>query len=92
LPLTERVSFKTRFQCGGRLQVSKYVRWRFKLESDQILAVHINVPSVWDASQSFLCTMTKDGRINIPKVILELISIKTTDFDGRIVEVSIQPF
>jgi len=55
VPLTERVSFKTRLQKGNRFQVSKYVRWRYKLESDQTLQVTVSIIEIWSASQVFFC-------------------------------------
>ena len=65
MPLTERVVFKTRLQQGDRLQVNKYVRWRFKLESNQFLSVRVQFLGIWDSSGDFLCRMTKDGRIEL---------------------------
>lgn len=92
LPLTERVRFKTRLQRGGRLQVNKYVRWRYKLESSQYLSVRVNVPAVWDASESFLCRMTQDGRIVIPKLAMACLTNKKQNLDGYLVEVILEPF
>jgi hypothetical protein len=36
MPLTENVSFKTVLQRGNRVQVPKLVRWRFKMDSEQV--------------------------------------------------------
>jgi hypothetical protein len=35
VPLYEKVSFATKLQGANRLQVSKYVRWKYELETDQ---------------------------------------------------------
>jgi bifunctional DNA-binding transcriptional regulator/antitoxin component of YhaV-PrlF toxin-antitoxin module len=92
LPLTEKVKFKTRIQKGGRLQINKHVRWRFKLESNQQLAVWINVPSIWGATDTFLCRMTKDGRIVIPKLIMACLKKDKPNLEGYIVDVTLEPF
>ena len=47
LPLTERVSFQAMLQRGNRLQVPRVVRWRFKLESDQVLKATVSCPDAW---------------------------------------------
>jgi hypothetical protein len=39
VPLSEKVSFATKLQRRNRLQVSKYVRWKYKLETYQTLKV-----------------------------------------------------
>ena len=92
MPLTERVVFKTRLQQGDRLQVNKYVRWRFKLESNQFLSVRVQFLGIWDSSGDFLCRMTKDGRIVIPKLTMACIKKGKPNLDGNIVEVTLQPF
>jgi hypothetical protein len=48
------------------VQVPKLVRWRFKLETDQILKVTVNVHGIWGTSQSYLSRISKDGRIVYP--------------------------
>jgi len=60
------VKFHAKLQKGSRVQVPRMVRWRFKLESYQILEVTVNVVGVWSDFQSFLARMSKDGRIVIP--------------------------
>ena len=47
MPLYEKVSFKTRLQSGNRIQIPTLVRWRYKLETYQILQVSIRCMSVW---------------------------------------------
>jgi hypothetical protein len=41
LPLTERLDFKAVLQKGNRFQLPKLVRWKFKLETSQILKVTV---------------------------------------------------
>ena len=72
MPLTQKVNFKTKLQRGNRVQIPKLVRWRYKLEPDQILKVTVSVHGVWSTPESYLSRMGKDGRILIPKLILAL--------------------
>jgi hypothetical protein len=92
VPLTEKVVFKTRLQQGGRMQVNKYVRWRYKLEPSQYLSVWVNVPSIWNSSEGFLCRMTKDGRIVIPKLTMACLQKEKPNLDGYLIEVTLKPF
>jgi hypothetical protein len=41
VPLTEKVDFEAALQRGNQVQVSRIVRWRFKLESSQVLKVTV---------------------------------------------------
>jgi hypothetical protein len=43
VPLTEAVSFKVRLQRGNRVQVPRPIRWRFKLETSQVLRVNVTL-------------------------------------------------
>ncbi len=92
MPLTQKVTFKTKLQRGGRLQINRYVRWRFKLESDQYLAVRINIPDVWGSNESFLSRMTKDGRIVVPKLTMACLMSRKGNVDGHLTEVTLEPF
>jgi hypothetical protein len=92
LPLIERVRFQTKLQRGNRFQVSKYVRWRFKLESDQTLQVTVSVVGVWSSTQVFLARMSKDGRIVIPKVNMGLIQDRKIELAGYVLNVTLEPF
>ena len=74
------------------MQINKHIRWRFKLEPTQCLSVHVKVLSIWDASESFLCKMTKDGRIIIPKFTMDCLKKERQNIDGFLVEVTLEPF
>jgi len=91
MPLTERVNFKTKLQRGNRVQIPKLVRWRFKLETDQILKVTASVFGVWGAPQSFLARMGKDGRVVIPKLTLTLLKADEPNLEGYVIEVTLEP-
>jgi hypothetical protein len=92
LPLTERVCFKTRLQRGNRFQVSKYVRWKYKLETDQTLKVIISVNGVYCNPQVFLSRMSKDGRIVITKVNMSLLQNRKSELAGYVLNVTLEPF
>jgi hypothetical protein len=93
VPLYERVNFATKLQRGNRLQVSKYVRWKYKLESDQTLQVTISVNwSMICQTCSFLARISNDGRIVIPKVNVDLLQDRKIERAGYVVNVTLEPF
>jgi hypothetical protein len=63
VPLTELVKFKVVLQKGNRFQLPKVVRWRFKLESDQVLKVTLTVVDSFGVWEVFYARMDKSGRI-----------------------------
>ena len=92
LPLTEKVEFKTRLQRGNRVQIPKLVRWRYKLESNQILRVTVNLYAVWTFSrQSFLARMGGDGRVVVPKLTLAMLKPDVPSLEGYIIDVILEP-
>jgi hypothetical protein len=92
LPMYEKVSFATKLQRGNRFQVSKYVRWKYKLETNQTLKVTVIVIGVWNAVQVFLARMSQDGRIVIPKTNMALLMNREVDLAGYVVNVTLEPF
>ena len=52
MPLTQKVSFKTMLQKGNRVQLPKLIRWKFKLETSQILKVTVFPPKATQANAS----------------------------------------
>jgi bifunctional DNA-binding transcriptional regulator/antitoxin component of YhaV-PrlF toxin-antitoxin module len=91
LPLTERVSFKTRLQRGNRVQVPKYVRWHYRLETTQILEVTVKVFGLWHPAEVFLSRISKDGRIVIPKLTIAIFKDDKPNLDNYVAEVSLFP-
>jgi bifunctional DNA-binding transcriptional regulator/antitoxin component of YhaV-PrlF toxin-antitoxin module len=89
--LTERVCFKTRLQRGNQVQVPKYVRWHYKLESTQILEVTVSTLGVWRPPQIFLSRISKDGRIVIPKLTITLFKDGRSSLGNYIAEVTLKP-
>jgi hypothetical protein len=91
LPLTENVTFNTRLQRGNRVQIPKYVRWAYQLETTQILKATIKVIKLWAIKpQTFLTRPSKDGRISVPYIIIQLIG-QNQNIEGQIMQVTLQP-
>jgi bifunctional DNA-binding transcriptional regulator/antitoxin component of YhaV-PrlF toxin-antitoxin module len=90
MPLTESVSFKTVLQKGNRLQLPKLIRWRYKLEQDQVLKVSVTVLGGFGC-ETFYTNMDKSGRITIPKLTQELLRDKEKSLTGYIMEVMVEP-
>ena len=93
MPLTESVSFKTVLQKGNRIQLPKLVRWRYKLEQDQVLKVSVMALGGFGC-ETFYARMDKSGRITIPKLTLSLLQSRAYDrqsLTGSVVEVGLEP-
>lgn len=52
-PLREKVNFKTVLQKGNRIQLPKLVRWRFKVESFQVLKIMVTPARVFGFWENF---------------------------------------
>ena len=91
MPLTEKVNFKTPLQRGNRVQIPKLIRWQFKLETDQVLKVTVNAYGLFGSWQTFYGQMGKDGRVVIPKLILDLLKRDKPNLEGYIMEIIIEP-
>ena len=91
MPLTEKVSFQAMLQRGNRLQVPRVVRWRFKLESDQVLKVTVSCPDAWSMGEHFFARMSKDGRIVVPKLILAVLAHFKPNLEGYAFQVILEP-
>jgi bifunctional DNA-binding transcriptional regulator/antitoxin component of YhaV-PrlF toxin-antitoxin module len=94
VPLTETVNFKTVLQRGNRIQLPKLVRWRYKLESDQVLKVTVTAVNSFAGWETFCAMMDKSGRITIPKLTLKLLQEGTHEkqsLTGAVMEVRLEP-
>ena len=89
--LTEKVSFKTVLQRGNRIQVPRLVRWRFKMDSEQVLKVGVAAVDLWTGWQSFYARMGRDGRITVPKLTRELLQGEKRKLAGYILDVTLEP-
>jgi hypothetical protein len=72
MPVTEKVSFTATLQRLSAVQIPKLIRLRFKLERDQPLRVGVNFLDLHKGWQFFCAKMGGDGRLAIPKLILNL--------------------
>ncbi len=94
MPLTERVGFKARLQRGNRVQLPKLIRWRYKLESGQVLRVTVSVLGAWGGFETFYGRMDKSGRVTIPRLTLELLCTRIhgePNLAGAVMEVRVEP-
>lgn len=94
MPLTEIVSFKTMLQRGNRIQLPKLVRWKYKLEQDQVLKVTVTAVGFFCGWESFYARMDKSGRITVPKLTLALLQSSASDkqsLTGAVMEVRLEP-
>jgi bifunctional DNA-binding transcriptional regulator/antitoxin component of YhaV-PrlF toxin-antitoxin module len=94
MPLTRKVSFKTVLQRGNRIQLPKLVRWKYKLEQDQVLKVTVTATSVFGGWETFYARMDKSGRITIPELMLKLLQDRTREkqsLTGAVMEVRLEP-
>ncbi len=89
--LTEKVSFTAMLQRGNRLQVPRVVRWRFKLESDQVVKVVVSCPGAAPMGEHFYATMSKDGRIVVPKLVLSVLGQFKPNLEGYPFQVTLEP-
>ena len=92
--LTERVDFKAVLQKGNRVQLPKLVRWRFKLETSQVLKVTVTAVNVFGGWETFYGRMDKSGRMTIPKLVLKQLQNRRRDiqsFTGAVFEVRLEP-
>jgi len=88
------VEFQTTLQRGNRVQVPKLVRWKFKLESDQVLKVTVGARGMIVVWETYYACMDKSGRITVPKMIQnELLkrTIRLSRLIGTIVHVRLAP-
>jgi len=91
LPLTESVSFKAKLQKGNRIQIPRLVRWQYKLEPTQVLKVKVYLVGAIGAREEFLARMSRDGRITIPKLIVDLLRDEEESLVGYAFEVTLEP-
>jgi hypothetical protein len=78
-------------QKGNRVQVSKLVRWRFKMETEQVLKVNVTAVDVFSGWEIFYARMGRDGRITVPKLQRELLRGREQDLTGYVMDVTLEP-
>jgi heme/copper-type cytochrome/quinol oxidase subunit 2 len=91
MPLSEKVTFTAALQSRSTIQIPKSVRWRFKLETGQLLKVGVNFLGLHRGWQFFYGKMRKDGRLAIPKMVIVLFQIESKSLAGCALEVMLEP-
>jgi len=91
LPLTESVDFKARLQKGNRIQIPRLIRWQFKMEPSQVLKVTVRPEGLGFSEEEFYARMNRDGRITIPKLILDILEDEDESLVGYVLKVSLEP-
>jgi hypothetical protein len=76
---------------GNRVQVPRLVRWRFKMDSAQVLKVGVAAVNLWTGWQTFYARMGRDGRITIPKLTRELLRGEEQNLAGCVIDVTLEP-
>ncbi len=78
-------------QKANTVQVPKLIRLRFKVESDQALKVGVNFLGLHKGWQFFYAKVRKDGRVSVPKLILNLLEDEKTSLADYALEVMLEP-
>jgi len=91
LPLSDSVTFKAVLERGGRVQVPRLLRWRYKMEPDQVLTVQVSCAEFF-GSERFVGRMRKDGRLTIPRLTLKLLKgDEEGRLEGYVLEATLEP-
>ena len=88
------MEFETTLQRGNRVQVPKLVRWKYKLESDQVLKVAVRANRMFVLWETYYACMDKSGRMTVPKMIQkELLKsvMHSRSLIGKVVYVQLAP-
>ena len=73
--LKDKVSFLARLQAENRIQIPVEVRWRYKLESSQILRLQV-YPMGGIGSEEFYARLQQGGRVNVPWEVAWTLKLK----------------
>jgi hypothetical protein len=73
------------------IQIPQLYRWRYKLETKQILRVTVNIAGLWSNRETFLTQMHKDGRITIIDPVMSRLKGDESTLEGYDMDVTIEP-
>ncbi len=73
MPLTGRLDFQAKLQKNNRVAIPKKLRWLHKLEAGELLQISVTPLELRDAAEEFVAEMSKDGRLTVPKLIVEVL-------------------
>jgi hypothetical protein len=88
--LERKISFKNVLK-SGRITVPKLYRWQYKIETNQVLKITINLEDDWNNKQVFLGKIRKDGLLTIPKAVQSRLKRKDLNLKGSNMEVTLEP-
>jgi len=86
MPLSHREEFLARLQKSNRIQIPVLIRWKHKLEENELLRVNA-CNDEEDLSQSFCVKLGSDCRFVIPKIIVEELEVNPKD----VLEITLYP-
>ena len=86
MPLSHSEEFLARLQKSNRIQIPVLIRWKHKLEVNELLRVDANNDEE-GLSQRFYVKLGSNGRFVIPKIIVEELEVKPKD----VLEITLYP-
>ncbi len=93
MPLTEQETFKTKLQSQRRIVIPSLLRWRYKMESGELLRIRLKLFEQGSyGEESFLAKTGADMRLTVPKLTMEILEKKhEKHLTGAIFEVTLWP-
>jgi len=91
MPLTQKVSFKTVLQRGNRVQVSKLIRWQFKMGTKQVLKVAVNGCQRVERRIKLLRKKGQRRTHNLPKLNANCCRGRKQNLTRYVMEVTLEP-
>jgi len=67
------------------------IRWQFKLEPTQVLEVTVKPVGAIGIREKFFARLSSDGRLTIPRLVVDLLKEEEESLVGSVLEVDLQP-
>ncbi len=87
MPLSEFVKFLTKLHKWNRIQIPVEVRWRYKLEAEDLLKVSVSLVDGFD-NEEFIVKLMHGGRFTIPWEVVWALKL---DKPGYMLQVELKP-
>ena len=93
MPLTTQETFKAKLQRHNRLAIPTLLRWRYKMETGQLLKVTLKPLQQENyIEEEFLAKTSTDHRLTVPKLTMKILEqAEGKSLEGAIFEVTISP-
>jgi len=78
MPVSVTEEFLARLQQGNRIQVPSLIRWKHKLDPNEILDVYVRNKENYNRER-FYARFSRDGRFTIPKLVVETLEAEAGD-------------